>query len=474
MPAMKKGKLWVIMQQVNIAEQVHTLWPVKFCPMAGANLFSLMCKLLRGNKISSDHLNDIVINTPNSEIVLDCWIMTCNGSVTRVDFLQASNDKRAVSATAPLKKNVNDLHVELGHPSEVITRSTAKGLGIQVTGTFKPCEDCALVKAKQCSVSKKAAPCLQILEERLFFDISSPSTPTFGGKHHWLLVINDCSDYCWSFFLKEKSDLAQTMLGLVNNLKIKLNLQVQCLRCNNAGKNQPFERTCKQEGLGIDFKYTAPGTPQQNGCIKCKFATLFHEQKKCVTIDGTHHTSLKGLFYIFGKPNFFLFFFFCSTVTCQWTQHQIIFIPVNGFFCFLEFFIMAIFLCLTAPTYMSFLSKMVADFIEFFIFTFCFFIIFFFITFIFGASPIARYVAILTTFLALLLILFVICTQCLLCFNFFSSFLFLIFSYLWFNFSQIESIAKASSPVAVRPWGNFQAHWGLHHIPWANYSEHGS
>ena len=73
-------------------------------------------------------------------------------------------------------------------PSEVIAQSSAKALCIQVTTTFKPCVDCALDKAKQCTASKKAVPCSQVLGERFFFDISSPSTPTFGGKCHWLLV----------------------------------------------------------------------------------------------------------------------------------------------------------------------------------------------------------------------------------------------------------------------------------------------
>ena len=165
-----------------------------------------MCELLQGNKMSSNHFNNIVINTPSGDIMLDCWIKTRNGWVTGVDFLQSSIDERAVSARALPKKEINDLHVELGHPSEAILRSTAKGIGIQVTGTFKPCKDCALGKAKQQAVSKKAVPHSQILGEKFFFDISSPSTLTFGGKHHWLLVINNCSDYCWSFFLWEKSD----------------------------------------------------------------------------------------------------------------------------------------------------------------------------------------------------------------------------------------------------------------------------
>ena len=33
--------------------------------------------------------------------------------------------------------------------------------------------------------------------------------------------------------------------------------------------------TCKREGLGIDFEFTAPGTPQLNGVVEREFATLF-------------------------------------------------------------------------------------------------------------------------------------------------------------------------------------------------------
>ena len=52
-------------------------------------------------------------------------------------------------------------------------------------------------------------------------------------------------------------------------------MQLQCLHCNSAGKNQAFKRTCKQERLGIDFEYTATGTSQQYGHVECKVATLF-------------------------------------------------------------------------------------------------------------------------------------------------------------------------------------------------------
>ena len=119
-----------------------------------------------------------------------------------------------------------------------------------------------------------------MLKERLFFNISSPFTPTFGGKCHWLKVIDDCSDYTWSF-LKEKFNLAMLMLGLVKNLKIKF---CRYNTSNNADKNQSFERICNQEALGIDFECTVTGMLQQNGCIEWKFTTLFN--RVCAMLNG--------------------------------------------------------------------------------------------------------------------------------------------------------------------------------------------
>ena len=99
-------------------------------------------------------------------------------------------------------------------------------MGIQATGSIKPCEDCTVEKAKQQGVSKKAAAQRKNYGEWLFFYTFSTSTLTFCSKKHWLLVIGDSGDYVWSFFLKEKSDLVDIMLGFIKNLKKKLIMQV--------------------------------------------------------------------------------------------------------------------------------------------------------------------------------------------------------------------------------------------------------
>ena len=87
-------------------------------------------------------------------------------------------------------------------------------MDLLLIGTFNPCEDCSSGKAKESRVNKKAVEHFKILGETLFFDITSPSTSTFGGKKHWLLVIEDCTDYEWSYFLKENSKLKNVMLSL--------------------------------------------------------------------------------------------------------------------------------------------------------------------------------------------------------------------------------------------------------------------
>ncbi len=85
--------------------------------------------------------------------------------------------------------------------------------------------------------------------ERLFVDIRSPLTQSMGGKQHWLLVRDDCTDYCWSYFLKEKSDSRSHVIELIKELDSKYNCKTECIRCDNAGENVSLEIACRQEGF---------------------------------------------------------------------------------------------------------------------------------------------------------------------------------------------------------------------------------
>jgi hypothetical protein len=87
--------------------------------------------------------------------------------------------------------------------------------------------------------------------------------------------IDDCTNYSWSFFLKQKSETKDIMIALNKELKQTYDIKVKTIQCNNSGGKNALQRSCKQEGLVIVFEYTAQNTPQQNGHVERQFPHLF-------------------------------------------------------------------------------------------------------------------------------------------------------------------------------------------------------
>ena len=150
MKGTKEGKLHIKVRQVDGSTILHTLWPVKYCEGAIANLFSLTCKLSQGSKLCSEVKNDIV-DTVSSNFVLDHIIKNRDGLVDRVKFICMKTNKRAYVLQKGLilcskqagetkvksDKNVNELHNELQHSLDMITWAIGKAMDLKLTGTFK-------------------------------------------------------------------------------------------------------------------------------------------------------------------------------------------------------------------------------------------------------------------------------------------------------------------------------------------------
>jgi transposase InsO family protein len=143
-----------------------------------------------------------------------------------------------------------------------------------LTGKFNACADCAIGKARQKNLNKLWTNGSKVPGERLYVDISSIRGESYGGAKYWALVVDDCTDFCWSFFLKAKSDLKKKIVDLIKELK-SANHVVAFVRLDDAGENKSLEKMCKQEGLGIQFEYTGARTPQRNGRVEQKFQTLY-------------------------------------------------------------------------------------------------------------------------------------------------------------------------------------------------------
>jgi hypothetical protein len=56
--------------------------------------------------------------------------------------------------------------------------------------------------------------------ERLYVDISSIKERSFGGAKFWALIVDDYTDFCWSFVMNHKSDIKARVETLLTDLKI--------------------------------------------------------------------------------------------------------------------------------------------------------------------------------------------------------------------------------------------------------------
>ena len=65
------------------------------------------------------------------------------------------------------------------------------------------------------------------------------------------------------------------VLSLIQDLKQNHGVDVQTIRCDNAGENKDTETHLRQSGFPIRFEYTSSNTPQHNGVVERRFATLY-------------------------------------------------------------------------------------------------------------------------------------------------------------------------------------------------------
>ena len=245
---------------------------MKVVPELKYNLFSLTKAIKNGWSIRNDG-EIFYIKKDGVQISFDQVFETESGQITGIKTSVVGQPREKTKRESSMNAMV--LHGMLGHANEETCKRTANKFGIKINGDFTGCEDCMLSKAKQENLKKKFETMSTKIGERLFLDITPMNYESFGGSRNWLLIVDEYSDYCWSYFLKTKDELAETVVKLIRDLQEKYKIKIESIRLDNAGENKTLENLCLKEGLGIKFEWTAPGTPQQNGKVERKFATLF-------------------------------------------------------------------------------------------------------------------------------------------------------------------------------------------------------
>jgi hypothetical protein len=107
-------------------------------------------------------------------------------------------------------------------------------------GQFNTCFECSLAKIRQRNVGKTTEKTSKVPGERLMVDISLVKSPSFGGSIFWIMVLDDCTDMCWSIFVAAKSHLAKQVVLLIKKLRsdrrYPIKHIVKTVRCDDAGE----------------------------------------------------------------------------------------------------------------------------------------------------------------------------------------------------------------------------------------------
>jgi hypothetical protein len=274
--ATKIGKMRRTIIQKNGDTVAITLTEVKYIEDLWVNLFSIGKGLQNAFNIGNKGIN-IFLTKGKTAITFDKIMRTNKWFILGVDILPSTRKSCVATMMLDRGKNIPKpiLHGLLAHASNDSARKTAHLYGWKTTGDPNACEDCDTAKARQKNLKKTTETKSNLAGERLMIDISSIKGESFGGSKYWLLILDDCTDQCWSKFLTAKSHTAKVLVPFIKEQKNKHDKTVKYIRCDNAGENKATNTACAKKGLGIQFKYTAPVTPQQNGRVEPKFATLY-------------------------------------------------------------------------------------------------------------------------------------------------------------------------------------------------------
>jgi hypothetical protein len=272
MKSTKIGNLKCQVTQIDGEKLTIMLNDVKYVSSLCVNLLSVNKALKKGFKVV------IIHDYKHVKLTFDCVIHVRDGCVTGVSMkpIMSNNINGFANALISNERSydINHLHKVFGHCGQEVLNNTIKMYGFESSGSFDTCEQCAVAKAWQKNLNENWLGSSDLPGEGFYADSSSIKERSFGEAKFRTLIVDDYTDYCLSFVLKNKSDLKARIETLLTDLKIA-NWIVKFIRCDDAGEKMTMTNDTEIKSFGIKFEFLGPRTPQRNGKVERKFQTLY-------------------------------------------------------------------------------------------------------------------------------------------------------------------------------------------------------
>jgi hypothetical protein len=131
--------------------------------------------------------------------------------------------------------DINVVHEMFGHPNAQVLAATAAKYGFHTKNDLHFCSNCAIREEKHTNLHKLTAHPSTELGGSINIDISSVQNTIYEGANVWLLIQDNFTGYFWTYFIKAKSDLPETMLDWIKLDQNEINLNAKSIRLDNSG-----------------------------------------------------------------------------------------------------------------------------------------------------------------------------------------------------------------------------------------------
>jgi transposase InsO family protein len=259
-----------------------TVKDVLYVPSLQNNLLSLGSIEAQGNEISLKGGRCIVTRT-RDRVVLATGSRTKNGRLYRLNGKPVQHGK-ALTATVTKAADLCTWHRRLGH----LGFDAIRQLPLQATGIRIRDEDLASTVCESCIQGKQHRnPCRDPMTRAsvklglVHIDIGGGGhiTPSVGGARYYMIVTDDLTRYRWVYFLKYKSEALSRLKDFAIETENQKGIKTKRIRSDGGGEFDSKDAHEWAKKNGIQWEYTAPYAPDQNGVSERSMRTIMSKTR---------------------------------------------------------------------------------------------------------------------------------------------------------------------------------------------------
>ena len=130
--------------------------------------------------------------------------------------------------------------------------------------SYSRCHACQLGRHTRLPFQSSSSRATSIFD-LVHCDLWTSPVPSVSGYKYYLLVLDDCSHYLWTFPLRQKSDTFATLENFFVHVRTQFGVVIKAVQCDNGREFDNLSMRTFLLTRGIHLRMSCPYTSPQNG-----------------------------------------------------------------------------------------------------------------------------------------------------------------------------------------------------------------